>query len=91
MKNSADQQKQKMSPQKQMGDDVEEKDAEEEEAEEENDEDEDDEDDSEEEQTEQPPCKITKYVMGKKRMYNYVKTVESMDELDKFRFKVMRE
>jgi hypothetical protein len=63
-------------------------DAEEEDAEEENDE---DEDIGEEEQTEQPPSKITKYVMGKKRMYNYVKTVESMEELDKFRFKVMRE
>jgi hypothetical protein len=43
----------------------------------------------EEEQTEQPPRKITtNKVGGQKREYHFLKTVKSMEELDKFRSKV---
>jgi hypothetical protein len=36
-----------------------------------------------------PPRKITKNVRGQIRKYVYVKSVKSMEELDKFRFKVI--
>jgi hypothetical protein len=35
------------------------------------------------------PRKITKNVRGQNRKYVYVKSVKSLDELDKFRFKVI--
>jgi hypothetical protein len=39
----------------------------------------------------QPPKrKINKKVLGKIRKYYYVKTVKSMEELEKFRFKVKK-
>jgi hypothetical protein len=37
----------------------------------------------------QPPRKITKNIRGLIREYHFLKTVESMEELDKFRFSVM--
>jgi hypothetical protein len=51
------------------------------------------EDEKEEGEKEQPqkqqiPTKITTKFGGQIKKYDYVKTVESMDELDKFRFKV---
>jgi hypothetical protein len=52
------------------------------------------EDEKEEGEKEQPqkqqiPTKITTKFGGQIKKYDYVKTVESMDELDKFRFKAM--
>jgi hypothetical protein len=38
-----------------------------------------------------PPKKLTKKIGGKIRKYDFLKTVKSMDELDKFRFKVNAE
>jgi hypothetical protein len=47
------------------------------------------EDGDEEDEDEQQPAKMmTRIVNGKIRKYNIVKTVKSMDELDKYRFKV---
>jgi hypothetical protein len=38
-----------------------------------------------------PPMKMTKNVQGQIRDYYYVKTVKSIDELDKFQFKVIKQ
>jgi hypothetical protein len=40
------------------------------------------------EEVQQPPREITKNVKGDIRKYNFLKTVKSMEELDKFRFQV---
>jgi hypothetical protein len=40
-------------------------------------------------QEQQPPRKMTVNVRGQKRAYNYMKTVDSMEELENFRFMVM--
>jgi hypothetical protein len=37
----------------------------------------------------QPPRKLTQIINGQQRRYHYLKTVKSLDELDKFRFKVI--
>jgi hypothetical protein len=37
----------------------------------------------------QPPKKITRKINGQIRKYNFMKTMKSLDELDKFRFKVI--
>jgi hypothetical protein len=58
-------------------------------AENDDDDEEDEEDGDEEDKDEQQPAKkITRILYGQIMKYNYVKTVKSMDELDKFRFKV---
>jgi hypothetical protein len=48
-----------------------------------------DEEDEIEIDDDEPPKSITKKVMGHKKEYYYVETVKSVDELDKFRFKVI--
>jgi hypothetical protein len=52
--------------------------------------DEDDADEEEEPQHQQPPKKITKNINGAKRNYYYQTTLKSMEELEEFRFKVMK-
>jgi hypothetical protein len=42
----------------------------------------------EDEDDEEPPRNITKMRDGKEKKYRLLKTVKSMEELDKFRFKV---
>jgi hypothetical protein len=39
----------------------------------------------------QPPKKIYKNVKGQIRKYHYLKTMKSMEDLDKFRFMVINE
>jgi hypothetical protein len=41
------------------------------------------------EQQHQPSKKITKIISGQIRKYDYLTTLKSMDELDKFRLKVI--
>jgi hypothetical protein len=41
------------------------------------------------EEMQSPARKIIKKLLGKIRKYNYVTTVKSMEELEKFRFKVI--
>jgi hypothetical protein len=36
----------------------------------------------------QPPRKITQFVDGQQREYHFMKTVKSLEELDKIRFQV---
>jgi hypothetical protein len=43
----------------------------------------------EEEELQEPPRKMTKIIRGKKKKYLFLKTLKSMEELDKFRFKVI--
>jgi hypothetical protein len=50
---------------------------------------EEDEEDEIEIDDDEPPKSITKKVMGHKKEYYYLETVKSVDELDKFRFKVI--
>jgi hypothetical protein len=38
----------------------------------------------------QPQGKMTKNIMGQQKEYLFVKSVNSMEELDKFRFKVIQ-
>jgi hypothetical protein len=42
-----------------------------------------------EDEAEKPPTKITKKIMGQQRQYYYLKTVKTMGDLEKFKFKVM--
>jgi hypothetical protein len=47
-------------------------------------------DDDDNEGRQKPPSKMTKNCRGQIRQYYYMKTVKSMDELDKLRFKVIQ-
>jgi hypothetical protein len=52
-------------------------------------------DDEEIEETQQlhhqkPPMKMTQIIRGQKREYDFLRTVNSLDELEKIRFKVMQ-
>jgi hypothetical protein len=48
-----------------------------------------DEEEAQEEEKEQPPRKMTRNIGGQKREYHFLKTVNSMEELEKFRFEVI--
>jgi hypothetical protein len=41
-------------------------------------------------QLQQPPREITQNIRGQKRDYYYLATVTSLEQLDKFRFKVVQ-
>jgi hypothetical protein len=41
-------------------------------------------------QLKEVPKKITQTVVGQKRVYNFLRTLDSWEELDKFRFEVIR-
>jgi hypothetical protein len=41
-------------------------------------------------QIEPPPGTVEKKILGKIKEYHFLKTVNSVDELDKFRFQVIR-
>jgi hypothetical protein len=49
-----------------------------------------DEEEAQEEEKEQPPRKMTRNIRGQIREYHFLKTVKSVDELDKLRFKVTK-
>jgi hypothetical protein len=42
-----------------------------------------------EDEAEKPPRNITKNVKGQHKQYYYMKTVKTMEELDKYRLKVI--
>jgi hypothetical protein len=43
-----------------------------------------------EKQAKEVPKKVTQTVMGQKRVYNFLRTLNSWEELDKFRFEVIQ-
>jgi hypothetical protein len=75
-------------PQSEEGDDEDRDEQEEEEIGEDDEEEEAIGDEDDEDEEGQPPRNITKKMKGKEKKYRLVKTVKSMDELDKFRYKV---